>query len=94
MFHKMNTDTKRAIVDSFKCEKIDYNSRKFKQGLERITQENLELMNAKIPDSSKMHLTFNPIYINKHNSSTSDSNKIKNYFQNIYETIKNIYQKV
>ena len=82
MFNKMNTNTELLIVNSSKSTKINYNSRKFKQGLERITQKNLELMKAKIHNPNKMYLTFNPIYKNTSTESTNNLKKIKNYFNN------------
>ena len=93
MFPNSNNISKEPLVDPSKAKKINYNSRKFKKGLEQIAREKRSLMELKIPDSSKMYLTFNPIHeIN--NNSRNKLGKIKNYFQNIYETIRNLYNKI
>jgi len=54
----MQTSVKESVIIVCKKE-CDYNSKKFKKGLEKIRQENEKLSEYQKIDRDKMYITFN-----------------------------------
>jgi len=83
MFPRMSTKVKQSILKPYDMLKPAYDSNGFKKGLRLCSQKDTELMNARIPDSSKMRLTFNPIYIITYPNLTNNLKRIKTYFKDL-----------